>query len=233
MYKKRDLSNVAYTDEYLDKREVKIAAVIRPENITDTAEELAEQGHSQAVIRYEAVHDGLRYSCSHNKVYNPNKLLIHEYISLYSHSFCTPITHSNGRQYLVYKEDLCGYSVLDIESKGAFRYIPAESLHGGETFIITNISYNPSTDIVVAGGYYWAYPSGTFLLEIKDPMKQFSRYLDFHSILGGFDKYDDIDFQGWADTNILLKGYNIEQEPCHEETIKVTHTEYEKALQTW
>ena len=229
--REKDLTNVAYTDDYLNKREKMIAAVIRPENVTDTETIAAEGEYSRTVICYGTMVDGLRYSCSHNKVYDQNGMLIHEYTSLYDHSFfCTPVTHSDGRRYLAYKEDLYGYSVLNLETKETFRYIPAESWNSGETFIVTDIVCNPENDIIAAGGCYWACPTGTFLFEVKDPMKQFNRYLDLQTILGEYDKYDDIEFQEWEGSDILLKGYNIEQEPYHNEIIKVTRAEYENAL---
>jgi len=228
---KKDLTNVAYTDEYLTKREKWIAAVVRPENMTYKEEILSENGYNRTITEYAAVVDGLNLGCSHNKVYDAGGILIHEYTSLDDHRFfCTPVAHSNGRQYLAYKEDLYGYSVLDIESKETFRYIPAESWKdGGETFIVVDIFYNPINDIVAAEGCYWACPYGTFLFEVKDPMKQFTRYLDIYSI-AGYDKYGTIDFQSWDGADILLKSTAGQKPPYKYETFKMTQMEYEQAL---
>jgi len=229
---KMDLTNVAYSAEYQSKREEGIAALIRPENLTNVEHTKEENGYSRTITSYEAYHSGYNLSYSHYKVFAPDGSAAHEYICEYGSSFfCKPITHSNDREYLVYKENLYGYSVLDIKSKEAFRYIPAASWKGGETFIATGISYNPANDIVAVEGCYWACPAGVFLLEIKDPMKLFSRYLDVHSLLGDYDKYDDIDFLGWEGTDILLKGYNIEREPdyfCEE--VRIPQEKYMKAM---
>jgi len=158
MSKKEDLSNIAYTKEYLDAREVAIAAVIRSENIADTTNEPPDDGYIQNTIHYETEINGIRHLGGSNKIYDSDNALIHEYICLNTNSLCALIAHSNGRKYFVYKEDLYGYSVLDIMSNDTFRYIPAESFRGGETFIITGISYNPTKNIMAATGCYWAYP---------------------------------------------------------------------------
>ena len=41
--------------------------------------------------------------------------------------FCKLISHANGRRYLVFREDLYGYSVLEVETGEDCHYIPAES----------------------------------------------------------------------------------------------------------
>jgi len=194
----RDLSNVAYTNEYQSKREEAISAIIRPENLTDTEYILSKSRYNRTIINYSAKLHGYNLTYSHNKVYDTDENLVYEYISEYGHPFfCTLISHSNGRQYLAYKENLYGYSVFDIRSNETFKYIPATSWKGGETFIATDIYYNSANDMVVAEGCYWACPYGVFLFEVKEPMKLFTRYLDIQMLLGGYDKYEDIEFQGW------------------------------------
>ena len=227
MQKKKDLSNVAYSQEYLKYRNERISSVLSPEN--KTKEVIREEsGYTRIIISYQKE----RYICSENKVYNMNKDLIHEYINLYQHPFfCTPIQYSNGKMYLFYKEELYGYSVFDMESKEVFRYIPQESFSGGETFIATDIYYNATHDLIAAEGCYWACPVDTFLLRIEDPMKQFDKYLNFHELLDSdYEKYDDICFSSWSENGIDLKCYNILSEPCKDELVQITESDYLKAL---
>ena len=42
--------------------------------------------------------------------------------------FCALISHANGRRYLILRENLYGYSVLEIETGQALHYIPEKSL---------------------------------------------------------------------------------------------------------
>ena len=67
--------------------------------------------------------------------------------------FCSLISHANGNHYLVFREDLYGYSVLEVETGRTMHYIPEKSwpLDGGigqETFIWTNAAYDSSTSLL-------------------------------------------------------------------------------------
>jgi len=61
-------------------------------------------------------------------------------------------------------------------------------------------------------------------------MKPFSHYLDIHSFLDGYDKYDDVDFDGCSGNDILLRCLNVSQDEPRYEAVKITQAEYEKAL---
>jgi len=223
----KDLTSIAYSQEYLEYRNEKISTVILPENkISEIVTE--ENGYNREIIKYKK--DG--YSFTTNKVYNKAGMQIHEYITLYQNNFfCTPMHHRNGKVYLFYKEGLYGYSVFDVESKEVFNYMPRKSFLGGETFIATDIYYNSATDMIATEGCYWACPYDTFLFEIKNPMKQFSRYLNFHNLLDNdYEKYDDICFSAWNDDGIELKCYNVEIKPCRNEIIKIYEADYMNKL---
>ncbi|MCL2528280.1 MAG: hypothetical protein FWE42_07660 [Defluviitaleaceae bacterium] len=230
--KTTDLSNAAYASDYIAKCNETTADIIKPENLMDKELIKPEGDYTRTVTNYRAKRGAYTLTLSTNKVAAANGTLVHEYINQYGHPFfCTPVTHSNGRKYLAYKEDLYGYSVLELETKKIFKYFPTASWKGGETFIVTDIHYNPSNDIVAAGGCYWACPTGVFLFEIKDPMAQFTRYLDIQKIMGNYDKYDSLDFQSWEGADLLLKAYNIENEDNYfYETIRLAQEEYENSM---
>jgi|GEM_PF-2225862 len=233
-----DLTNVAYSDEYQNMCNEAIAVRILKTDEPDII--LSEGGYSRIITSYTDNYEGYNSPITYNKVYNPDNILIHEYKCLQRHpSFCTPVTHSNNREYLVYNEGGYGYSVLDIESKETFKYIPAASfilefslhipftfLKFEETFIAYIISYNPANDIFAATGYFWAGRCTTFLFEVKNPMKQFTRYLDIGLIVPHRDKYYAVDFHEWEDTDILLKcSFEFENgSDC--EIIKIPQTKY-------
>ena len=164
-----------------------------------------------------------RYYCEYNKIYK-NDTPLHEYFNVYRSFFCEYIKYSNGLDYIFYNEDLYGYSVFEVAAKKVFNYFPAATFKDRtETFIGTDIHYNIHHNIFAVGGCYWACPSGMFLVQIDNPLEQFTGLLNIHEISDyGYDKYDDIDFIGWENNNLLLKA----QGPEGEETLKVTEKEY-------
>lgn len=75
-----------------------------------------------------------------------------------SAAFYQYIAHSNGRNYLLFRQDLYGYSVLDFATGEIMQYLPRAALEGTETFIWTEAHYNPANDMLAVGGCYWAAP---------------------------------------------------------------------------
>jgi hypothetical protein len=207
---KKDLTNVAYSQEYLNRRNEIIEKAFKPEYKTEEYENF--DGDIKRIITPYLFEN---YYCSHNIVYE-NNIRLHEYFSIYNHPFfCTKINFSNGKKYLCYKEDLYGYSVFEIETNKVFNYYPAKSLNGDdrETFIGTDIHYNPLNNIVAVGGCYWACPSDVYLFKIDDPLKEFTEYADVHLLIDAeYDDYDDIDFVEWQNKDIKLKCFQNEGE---------------------
>jgi hypothetical protein len=81
------------------------------------------------------------------------------------------IKHKNGREYLIFKRDLYGYSVMDVSTREVADYIPADVLKGIEAFIWTDTLYCPHTNVLAANGCYWACPYATEFYDFTDPMK--------------------------------------------------------------
>ena len=114
------------------------------------------------------------------------------------------IEHSNGKRYFLFRIDLYGYGVLDLQTLECFVYIPKEI----ETFIWTNLDYNPANNILVVGGCYWAAPYGTLLLDFSEPMKE-TKWADIHAQIDNvYYTYDDIDFVRWDEDVLILCAYS-------------------------
>jgi len=209
-----DLSNAAYTADYLAHRNSMINTAFQPENKIKTEESMGN-GCKRVIEEYKSEQNGEYVYCARNIVFDESGAQIHEYMNIYHHPFfCDLIKHVNGKSYLFYKEDLYGYGVYDLEEKKAFSYFPTHSWHRGETFIATNLYYNEKNNIMAAEGCYWACPSETFLFRINDPLKIFDSHLSLHLLLDKeYDKYDDICFSGWEGTGLELKCYDIQAKP--------------------
>ncbi|EEQ57272.1 hypothetical protein CBFG_00982 [Clostridiales bacterium 1_7_47FAA] len=143
--------------------------------------------------------------------------------------FCELIEHGNGHEYLVFRSDLYGYSVLDLDTLQDFHYIPSGSFPKGETFIWTDVSYNKKTNLIAVSGCYWACPFGTLLMDFSHPMKEPGIWADVQEHLeNGYDRYDDVDFMEWRNTDLVLCAFNNQTE--NRETILITEHEYIKWL---
>jgi hypothetical protein len=80
-------------------------------------------------------------------------------------AFVNLIHHQNGRKYLLYRQDLYGYSVMDVESGQTVDFIPKSSFIplGGkeieaETFIWCDSKYCKTNNLLVVYGCYWGCP---------------------------------------------------------------------------
>lgn len=121
------------------------------------------------------------------------------------------IEHSNGNEYLIFRIDLYGYSVLNLSTLQDFHYIPSGSFPEGETFIWTDVFYNRKNNMLAVSGCYWACPYETMLLDFSQPMKEPGELIRVQKCLAqSTASYDDIDFAAWRGTDLMLHAYNTE-----------------------
>lgn len=109
----------------------------------------------------ELTGEGLRYQYRSTSYSNP-------------HTFFDIIRHSNGRRFFPFHIDLYGISYLDVDSGEAYHYIPEGYEHDadydfGESFIITDVHYDPRTNLIAYGGCYWAGPSDVMVGDFSEP----------------------------------------------------------------
>lgn len=121
--------------------------------------------------------------------------------------FCKLISHANGRRYLVFREDLYGYSVVEVETGQAVHYFPDRSWQPGwETFIWTGVRYDPQSNLLAVSGCYWACPNGTLLLDFSDPLEEqdWKQWLDVQDVVDpDLDIYDDIDLERFGEDGLI------------------------------
>ena len=133
------------------------------------------------------------------------------------------IKHQNGRQYFLFKTDLYGLSVYDMEADEVFHYIPEGYQHSyehicGESFIITRIHYDIETNRIAYDGCYWAGPGDVMVGDFSNPMEFDPRLQSMHKLIDPESDYeicDDVEFKEWRDGRlhlILDKGSEREQE---------------------
>ena len=134
--------------------------------------------------------------------------------------FCSMFRHRNGNHYLIFRTELYGYSVLEVESGQEMHYVPAcvhpeEVQKAGEVFIWTGADYDPGSNLLAVTGCIWACPYSTIVLDFSRPLQPQppERWLDVRSIVDPADtRFNDIEFVRWEDNALLLRGSDVEDD---------------------
>lgn len=173
---------------------------------------------------------GNRMQMSENEVLNEAGETVYRYRTADDDGeFAKIIAHRDGEEYLIFRIDLYGYSVLRLSDKKEFHFIPGEACPQEESFIWTGVHYNPENDMLAVSGCYWACPFGVLLLDFSHPLKQ-TPWVDVQAQLeGGYDVYDDVDFVCWRGTSLQLQADNIKL-GCRE-SVLVTQQEYKSWME--
>ena len=132
--------------------------------------------------------------------------------------FCSLFRHRNGNHYLIFRTELYGYSVLDVESGQEMHYVPAcvhpeEGQKAEEVFIWTGADYDPGTDLLAVTGCIWACSYSTIVLDFSRPLQPQppERWLDLRRIVDpDGTRFDDIEFVRWESGALLLRGCDTE-----------------------
>lgn len=123
--------------------------------------------------------------------------------------FCRIILHSNGFHYMIFRRDLYGYSVLELETLKEMHYIPSlcypDESKGEkffETFIWIDVHYDPKSNLLAVDGCYWAAPSSVLLIDFSEPLeaRDSEEWRDLYDVIDPeYEKYDDIEFLRFGD----------------------------------
>ena len=139
--------------------------------------------------------------------------------------FFSLIRHANGKFYLVFRQDLYGYSMLDLASAQIMRFVPDAWLDGKESFIFSGVHYLRGWDALAASGCYWGAPNGVHLVSFAEPMSEEQRYVDVLDCMqGGYDIYEQADFAGFEDNELSLKCFRADA--LRYEKVKISREQY-------
>lgn len=126
------------------------------------------------------------------------------------HTFFDIIRHSNGHRYFPFHIDLYGISYLDVDSCEVYHYIPEGYEHDadydfGESFIITDVHYEPRTNLIAYGGCIWAGPYDVMVGDFSEPLS-FDPYLVSTTsfINPEHDECWEIDFSRFEENGIVV-----------------------------
>ena len=139
--------------------------------------------------------------------------------------FFSLIRHADGKFYLVFRQDLYGYSALDLASAQIMRFVPDAWLDGKESFIWGGMHYLRDWDALAARGCYWAAPNGVHLVSFAEPMSEEQRYVDVLDCMqGGYDIYEQADFAGFEGNELSLKCFRADT--LRYEKVKISREQY-------
>ena len=207
-----DLENVAYSDDYLAYRE-QYTRVFGPDFFQE--EETIILSYKYTLIKrcYFGQFEHYFIRATENDLVNENGEKLYTYRNLNDDAeFCTIINHKNGNQYMVFRSELYGYSVLDLSSLEDFHYFPRESLRrlqgdtsAEETFIWVQVHYNKINNILAVEGCYWACPMSILLIDFSEPMISQKSLIEIEEKNpNAYAKIGDIGFEAWDGTDLVL-----------------------------
>lgn len=221
--------NIYHTEKYQERRQEYISKILLPQNKRETERAPLEAGFILESTEYCAYENGSErrgLNAYEQALISPDKSVVHKWQLCDSHdftSFTQIFTHSDGRLYLIYKEDLYGYSVLRLSDRKELHYIPKgyypdnshEQTNPGESFIMTDFHYCPENNFAAAGGCFWAAPYDTAILDFGDPLSTPDRIRTIHDIIDPNyenDALEDIDFKEWQKGHLILEADGIKEQ---------------------
>ena len=217
------MANAAYLDEYKTYWN-SCQPLFIPENQGERKDIPLSAQYSVHVQRYNGSVNGYNLHGSECRLLHGGKAIAQWRSINNDGEFFQQIQHSNGRTYLIFRQDLYGYSVLELDSGEIMQFFPDKALTG-ETFIWTDAAYNPSTNTLAVSGCYWACPFSTHLFTFDNPMSQQQKFVDLIECFdGGYDVYDDVDFKKWESTNLCIARFHVETETT--EAVTIPQSEY-------
>lgn len=222
------MSNAVHSDEYKQRWD-DCQPLFIPDNLEQNEERRLSAEYSVNISDYNGKVGEWNLSGSECRLVDRDNKIIAEWRSIDNDGdFYKIIKHRNGKNYLLFLQDLYGYSVLDISSGEKMQYFPEESLNGGETFIWTDIEYNPVSNVLAVSGCYWACPYSTHLITFENPMSEHQKFVDLAKCFdGGYDTFDYADFEKWENKDLYVKRFNVKTMPKEKAVIK------QKEYLTW
>ena len=139
--------------------------------------------------------------------------------------FFSLIRHANGKFYLVFRQDLYGYSVLELDRGRIMRFVPDVWMLGKESFIWGGVHYLRGWDALAVDDCYWGAPNDVHLVSFAEPMSEEQRYADVLDCMqGGYDIYEQADFAGFEGNELSLKCFRADA--LRYENIKISRERY-------
>lgn len=188
--------NIAYSTQYSQMRRAAMD-ILDEANFIVEERNVLRNGDIAIFRRYEKVIDHCRFLGSRFFLNRNGKTVYSFDMSIDSGSLISKdvIEHRNGEQYLLFRTELYGYSVLELHSLKTKHYIPNGRIEGKESFIWCDATYCPNNDLLYVTGCYWAHPGSTLIVDFSQPEGIPFREYDLMNSVDDFE--EDIDPIRW------------------------------------
>lgn len=217
-----NIYHTSYYQEYHRKQEKIIFKNFENENITKL-----ENNYYIISKNYSNVKDDIHYRGSINTLYNTKNEEVFKWTNIDNNNNTTYyFKHSNNNEYLIYHEDLYGYSIIDLNTLEASHYIPKKSFliktWEDETFIWLKSHYIKEKNLLIVIGCLWAGPEEFIILDFKEPLKiqNTTKWLTTPNLFPNYyDNYHEVKFIKYENNNIHLKLTSTKNNKQIEKTI--------------
>ena len=195
--------NVAYSTEY-NKKRMDSMDILDEKNFIEKEETILSNGDLVVFRNYEKIDGDRRYSGSMLSLHRKCNTIFTFDMSVDSGCLiCNDIIkHQNGKQYLLFRTELYGYSVLNLKTLEVHHYIPSGSITGEESFIWCEAVYCNKNNLLYVSGCYWACPYSTLVVDFSHPETMPFRDFDLVNMFDVFD--EDIDPIRWKNDGSLI-----------------------------
>jgi hypothetical protein len=196
----QELANIAYTPKYQRLRKRK-DTVFSAKNIKSTETFDLEGGYYAVRDHYEGKVEWGKYSLTASETCVRDKLgaEVHHYRNHdSSNELLSLISHSSGKRYLLFRIDLLGYGVYDIEEKKEFHFVPQEA----DSLIWVNAACNPLNDVLAVSGCSRGKPS-VHILSFANPMQE-TGWVDASSLMEESCEFLNIPLVHWSEDELIL-----------------------------
>ena len=121
--------------------------------------------------------------------------------------------HKNGHRYYAFHVSLYGISYLDLDTLQVYHYVPEGYEHddrmvAGESFIVTNLHYDPERNLIAYEGCYWADSYNVMVGLLEDPLNFDPHLTSIRAVLdpeNDREDWDDVDFVSWCAEGLNVK----------------------------
>ena len=231
-----DEMNIAYTEKYQAWR-AEYDPLFTQENRCPQFDEISKFADGFSVRTKAYCCEGMqRLTGSDNELLNGQGQVQYTWRNLdIGGEFCSLFRHRNGNHYLVFRTELYGYSVYEVESGKELHYVPSqvhqkEEQTLEEVFIWTSADYDPRSDLLAVTGCMWAYPYSTIILNFSEPLQEqpVEQWLDVREILDPeYTIYLDFEFARWENNALILRS---DKEEAQKEEIYLSVKSIKNAL---
>ena len=210
-YRGVDYTNVFGSDRY--NEDVKKYLYLEDDKYFEDEYEIEiEDGIS--LLQKNYLHkDGIRHLFMSRYYIQKDGEIVYSYISVDGHHIPHKklIFHKNGHRYYPHHVNLYGISYIDVDTLEVFNYVPKGHDNDydaccGESFIITGVHYDATTNLVAYEGCYWAGTMDVMVGDLTNPLDFNPKLISVHEIIDPeYEDVDDVNFYKWNEDSLSVK----------------------------